>query len=126
MSSASMTSDCCQFNSPIMNTTIPTIRPTIQITHLSPELNPVSDLVVVSFYDKPHAVFGHMFRLAELNRLQENFPYVDQKRHRMLVAVSKATNDIVGFVDVDARPAAPNFHFKWYAPNDCVNFLLDR
>lgn len=47
-----------------------------------------------------------MFRLAELNRLQNNFPYSDIKRHRMLVALNG--KDVVGFVDVDARDATPN------------------
>eukprot|EP00978_Attheya_sp_CCMP212_P002448 scaffold5013_cov51-Attheya_sp.AAC.1 len=42
--------------------------------------------------------------MAELNRLQQNFPYGDDK-HFMYVAVSQETKDIVGFCDVDARPA---------------------
>jgi hypothetical protein len=91
----------------------------IAITHFSfmiPELNPVSDLVVNSFYDnKPNDVFKHMYRLAELNRLQQNFPYMDQQRHRMLVAISMFNDEsrVVGFCDVDARTATPNIHYKW-------------
>jgi len=84
------------------------------------ELNPVSDLVVQSFYSKSQLqqdVFKHMYRLAELNRLQQNFPYMDPDRHRMLVATLNNDNDddkttIVGFVDIDARPATPNWHYQ--------------
>ena len=45
-----------------------------------------------------------MFRLGELNRLQQNFPYNDQK-HSMLVAACPFTEQVIAFVDVDARPA---------------------
>jgi ribosomal protein S18 acetylase RimI-like enzyme len=73
-----------------------------------------------------------MYRLSELNRLQQNFPY-DDSRHRMLVAVMKdpaptssRTNldgstrraspspqqeRIVAFCDFDARPAT-----RWQDP----------
>ena len=81
---------------------------------ITPDLNPVSDLIVASFYDKStEDVWKHMFRLAELNRLQKNFPFSDVERHRMLVAtsMSSATKDIVGFVDVDGRPATPNMDY---------------
>ena len=30
----------------------------------------------------------------------------------MLVAVSKSTDEIIGFCDVDNRPATPNIHYK--------------
>jgi hypothetical protein len=89
------------------------------LTHfivMTPELNPVSNLVVDSFYDnKPNDVFKHMYRLAELSRLQQNFPYMDQQRHRMLVAISTSKDEsrILGFCDVDARTATPNVHYKW-------------
>jgi ribosomal protein S18 acetylase RimI-like enzyme len=45
-----------------------------------------------------------MFRLGELNRLQQNFPYDDEK-HAMLVASCRSTQTIIAFVDLDARPA---------------------
>lgn len=46
-----------------------------------------------------------MYRLGELNRLQQNFPYNDEQ-HSMFVAVSQQRQDmVVGFVDVDARPS---------------------
>lgn len=69
-----------------------------------------------------------MYRLSELNRLQQNFPY-DDTRHRMLVAVTKVPSPnpttgnlavamqssqnerIVAFCDIDARPAT-----RWQDP----------
>jgi ribosomal protein S18 acetylase RimI-like enzyme len=44
-----------------------------------------------------------MFRLGELNRLQQNFPYNDEK-HSMFVASCRSSQKIVAFVDIDARP----------------------
>ena len=79
----------------------------------------MSDLVVEAFYNDPkiNQVFKHMYRLAELNRLQQNFPYMDQQRHRMLVAISTTLSTeehgIVAFCDVDARPSTPNIHYQW-------------
>jgi ribosomal protein S18 acetylase RimI-like enzyme len=93
-------------------------------SHNFTELHPVSDLVVQSFYNnQKQDVFKHMYRLAELNRLQQNFPYADQGRHRMLVAVSKATSEIVGFCDVDNRPSTPNIHYK-HNPRPILSDLM--
>ena len=48
--------------------------------------------------------FAAVLKLGELNRLQQNFPYADQQRHCMFVAIND-DKQIVGFVDIDARPA---------------------
>jgi ribosomal protein S18 acetylase RimI-like enzyme len=45
-----------------------------------------------------------LYRLAELDRLQQNFPYSDE-RHSVFVAVATETKQVIAFVDVDARPA---------------------
>ena len=68
--------------------------------------------MVQAFYDKPNEMWKHMYRLAELNRLQQNFPYADQDRHRMLVALS-SSSEVVGFADIDNRPDKGNIHYKW-------------
>jgi len=79
------------------------------------ELHPVSNLVVASFYDsEKDEVWKQMFRLAELSRMQKNFPYSDVGRHRMLVAVAEGTDHIVGFVDVDNRPSSPSIDLPTY------------
>lgn len=86
------------------------------------ELSNVATLVVASFYD-PKTVSNMMARklteLAEMNRLQQNFPYPESRSvHRMLVIVAQAVSGsssnsesseeptVVGFCDVDARPCA--------------------
>jgi ribosomal protein S18 acetylase RimI-like enzyme len=45
-----------------------------------------------------------MYRLGELNRLQQNFPY-DDELHSMFVALCSMKEQVIGFVDVDARPS---------------------
>jgi ribosomal protein S18 acetylase RimI-like enzyme len=47
--------------------------------------------------------FSSVLKLGELNRLQQNFPYSDE-RHSMLVAIG-TDNTVIGFVDLDNRPA---------------------
>lgn len=70
------------------------------------ELNPVSDIILQSFYDKKihKGPWKRIYKLAELNRLQQNFPYEDTDLHQMLVAIDDASDKVIGFVDVDARP----------------------
>lgn len=88
------------------------------------ELGKVAALVVDSFYDKKkiNLVARKLYRLAETNRLQQNFPYPESRSvHRMLVveatttttagaaapaAASSTATEIVGFCDVDTRPCA--------------------
>ena len=88
------------------------------------DLKEVSDIIVNSFYtdNLKSSPFAAVLKLGELNRLQQNFPYNDSERHVMLVATVNDDDDdnhssssssskrgqarkIVGFVDVDARPA---------------------
>jgi ribosomal protein S18 acetylase RimI-like enzyme len=73
---------------------------------VSAELGTVADIFIDSFYTSKTS-WKKLYRLAELNRLQQNFPYKDTDLHQMLVAVSVIDLDnrtIVGFCDVDARP----------------------
>ena len=58
-----------------------------------------------SFYtgENARSPWRQMFRLGELNRLQQNFPYNDDK-HFMLVAIYRFTEQVIAFVDIDARP----------------------
>lgn len=75
------------------------------------DLSKVSNIIVESFY-KP-SLFKRYHAIAELNRLQSNFPYGDDK-HFMYVAYAKNDDDdnnnsnkdesVVGFCDIDARP----------------------
>ena len=82
------------------------------------DLKAVSDIIVNSFYTDSmrSSPFAAVLKLGELNRLQQNFPYNDSERHVMLVATANTNNgsktsssdgsgQIVGFVDLDARPA---------------------
>ena len=95
------------------------------------ELTDVASLVVKSFYDKKkgNLMTRKLYQLAEANRLQQNFPYMESRSvHRMLIVEAKAKvkskeanvgngnpalasetktePTIVGFCDVDARPCA--------------------
>ena len=70
------------------------------------ELNKVSEIIMNSFYEKGIGMKG-LFKIAELNRLQNNYPYVDLDLHQMIVATTTNTAQetvVVGFCDVDARP----------------------
>lgn len=69
------------------------------------DLGVVSDIIMNSFYtgENARSPWRQMFRLGELNRLQQNFPYNDDK-HFMLVAIYRYTEQIIAFVDIDARP----------------------
>ena len=71
------------------------------------DLNVVSDIIMDSFYEDKTA-WRRLTQIAELNRLQQNFPYVDVDLHQMLVATTTTTNGekdtVIAFVDVDARP----------------------
>ena len=87
------------------------------------DLNPVSDIIMDSFYDTKTS-WRRLLKLAELNRLQQNFPYVDTDLHQMFVAVVSSPSGaddttgtattsktlartVIGFVDIDARPCRP-------------------
>lgn len=68
------------------------------------ELAAVADIIMASFYQNSTSPFKSLYRIAELNRLQQNFPYADSSRHVMLVATCSETKEVVAFCDVDARP----------------------
>jgi len=81
------------------------------------DLTIVAEMIVTSFYTAKmrNSPFSAVLKLGELNRLQQNFPYADDQ-HFMFVATTTSTSvkkndkknddtDIVGFVDLDFRPA---------------------
>ena len=99
------------------------------------DLGPASDIILESFYVQKTAFRG-LLKLAELNRLQQNFPHFQKEKHTMYVAVvpkddsrSPAissplpTDDIiVGFVDVDSRPCKPEINLpRPYLSDLCVH-----
>jgi len=83
------------------------------------ELGSCADIILSSFYNSSSSTTKNLWirqlsRMGELNRIQQGFPYGDDRAlHRMLVATVRADNGdvflrqeeerIVGFVDVDAR-----------------------
>jgi ribosomal protein S18 acetylase RimI-like enzyme len=91
------------------------------------ELSFVADLIVDSFYNYSSAntVWKQFTKLAELNRIQQNFPYGDDRAvHRMMVlsATSGNVTSLCGFVDVDARK--PNRHTSYkYNPRPYLSDL---
>jgi len=78
---------------------------TNSIITITVDLGEVSNIVMNSFYsgDSIKGPWRHMYRLGELNRLQQNFPYNDEL-HCMLVAACPYSEQVVAFVDIDARP----------------------
>jgi ribosomal protein S18 acetylase RimI-like enzyme len=87
------------------------------------ELNPVSDIILQSFYDEIHkGPWKRIYKLAELNRLQQNFPYEDTDLHQMLVAIDDESDKVIGFVDVDARPCKTKIKLpRPYLSDLCVD-----
>jgi len=99
------------------------------------ELIEVVDIIMRSFYNTTSDAWClQLYRMAELNRLQQGFPYADTRgQHRMFVAVSKADDTnrregkekIVGFCDIDIR--APNrptqyaFNPRPYLSDLCID-----
>lgn len=82
------------------------------VRRIETELGKVADIIMAGFYskDRQRSPFSGMVRLAELNRLQQNFPYADPN-HFMYVATTRTNGDlsIVAFCDVDGRPATRRF-----------------
>lgn len=94
------------------------------------ELSSVADLIVDSFYNyTANTVWKQFTKLAELNRIQQNFPYGDDRAvHRMMVLTatsSNATSTICGFVDVDARkpnrPTSYKYNPRPYLSDLCIH-----
>jgi len=71
------------------------------------DLADVSKIILDCFYEP--SPLRSLQRMAELNRIQNNFPYADPN-HFMYVAVH--SNNVVGFCDIDNRPATQNTGFK--------------
>jgi ribosomal protein S18 acetylase RimI-like enzyme len=98
------------------------------------ELNVVADIIMDSFYDytDPGSVWKQLTKLAELNRIQQNFPYgADRVHHRMMVVTvtNQDTSDIAtticGFVDIDTRtpnrPTSYKFNPRPYLSDLCIH-----
>jgi ribosomal protein S18 acetylase RimI-like enzyme len=71
------------------------------------DLGQVADTILESFYANATSPWRQLYRMGELNRVQQGFPHADKTLHRMLVAVVH-TNEpgeerVVGFCDIDAR-----------------------
>jgi ribosomal protein S18 acetylase RimI-like enzyme len=103
------------------------------------DLGPVTEIILDSFY-VGKTTFRGLLRLAELNRLQQNFPHFQKEQHQMYVAVvnnvtanninatppttttSGARETIVGFVDIDMRPCKPEIKLpRPYLSDLCVH-----
>eukprot|EP00566_Odontella_aurita_P019732 CAMPEP_0113594608 /NCGR_PEP_ID=MMETSP0015_2-20120614/39177_1 /TAXON_ID=2838 /ORGANISM="Odontella" /LENGTH=305 /DNA_ID=CAMNT_0000501635 /DNA_START=266 /DNA_END=1181 /DNA_ORIENTATION=+ /assembly_acc=CAM_ASM_000160 len=76
------------------------------------DLNAVANIFVDSFYD-PKSMLKHYYRMLELDRIQNNFPY-DSEWHEYYVACSSEDDSVIAFVDVDARKLPP--HWGMSAP----------
>jgi len=103
------------------------------------ELGAVADIILMSFYKEDlSSLWGQVYRMAELNRLQQGFPHSDYTKHRMLVAVARNTvskpnkqlsnrkqDTIVGFCDIDARIPNQNTGFQYnprpYLSDLCIH-----
>ena len=93
------------------------------------ELGAAVDVIMASFYADSKPPWNHMYRLAELNRLQQGFPYADRQLHRVLVAVTKGNNDkeeqVVGYCDCDLRKPNQSTSYKFnprpYVSDLCVH-----
>ena len=78
------------------------------------ELTQVSDLIMSSFYANATSPWSQLYRMGELNRIQQGFPYADKAQHRVLVAATtNATSQIVGYIDVDDRVPNRNTSYKY-------------
>eukprot|EP00980_Cylindrotheca_fusiformis_P012111 scaffold2927_cov143-Cylindrotheca_fusiformis.AAC.1 len=88
------------------------------------ELHPVSDIILHSFYDKKihNGPWKRVYKLAELNRIQQNFPYQETDLHQMLVAIDDESARVVGFADIDARPCRTKIRLpRPYLSDLCVD-----
>jgi ribosomal protein S18 acetylase RimI-like enzyme len=108
------------------------------------ELHMIADIIIDSFYNYGNTttanpgglVWKQLSKLAELNRLQQNFPYNDDRaRHRMMIltttsssttaSTSLPTTTICGFVDIDARtpnrPTSYTYNPRPYVSDLCIH-----
>jgi ribosomal protein S18 acetylase RimI-like enzyme len=91
------------------------------------DLSGAADVIISCFYSETKSPWKQMFKMAEMSRLQQGFPYADKELHRMLVAISTAEGEeeIVGFCDVDARipnrPTSYNYNPRPYLSDLAVH-----
>ena len=95
------------------------------------EMGSVADLIMSCFYETAVGPAKPLYRLGELNRLQQNFPY-ERARHRMFVALATTLDEckdqpkteVVGFCDIDARkpnrPTSYVYNPRPYLSDLCV------
>lgn len=72
------------------------------------DLTDAADVIQNAFYGDATSPWKQLYKMGELNRLQQGFSYADDRElHRMLVAVASdpmgGGERIVGFCDIDAR-----------------------
>jgi ribosomal protein S18 acetylase RimI-like enzyme len=91
------------------------------------DLGGAADVIIQCFYSNTTSPWKQLYKIAEMSRLQQGFPYADKELHRMLVAVSTAEDEekIVGFCDVDARipnkPTSYNYNPRPYLSDLAVH-----
>jgi ribosomal protein S18 acetylase RimI-like enzyme len=99
------------------------------------ELGACADIIIHSFYNYTSlSPWRQMTRLAELNRIQQGFPYGnDRSLHQMMIAVAgsdsrgsrRSSETICGFVDVDARipnqPTSYSYNPRPYLSDLCIH-----
>jgi ribosomal protein S18 acetylase RimI-like enzyme len=97
------------------------------------ELSLVADIIMDSFYNytDPGSVWKQLTKLAELNRIQQNFPYGDDRaNHRMMVITTNCNTSniadiICGFVDIDTRlanrPTSYKYNPRPYLSDLCIH-----
>ena len=75
------------------------------------ELHQVADIIMASFYANDTSPWKQLYRMGELNRVQQGFPHADREKHRMLVAVWQGR--IVAFCDVDDRKPNQQTNYRY-------------
>jgi ribosomal protein S18 acetylase RimI-like enzyme len=99
------------------------------------ELGACADIIIQSFYNYTSlSPWRQMSKLAELNRIQQGFPYGDDRAlHQMMIAVAgsdsrgnrRSSETICGFVDVDARipnqPTSYSYNPRPYLSDLCIH-----
>jgi ribosomal protein S18 acetylase RimI-like enzyme len=88
------------------------------------ELGQVADVIIGSFYENTTTPWKQMFRVAELNRIQQSFPFENEKSHWNIVAVTVVDGKelVVGFCDLDSRLPNRNTGYS-YNPRPYVSDL---
>lgn len=100
------------------------------------DLNEAVDVIMKSYYVNMKNPWLQMYRLGELNRLQQNFPRMDVNLHCMFVAIATQSSNvngekrIIGFCDVDGRIPNQNTGYIYnprpYVADMCVDPAFRR